>query len=58
MASVGLNILQLSKLEFLDEGDEENWLVKDAYGDMYQPASICLISKLPLFEILQVCNIC
>jgi len=45
---------QLSKLQFLDEADEENLLVLDAYGDMYQPLSLVLISKLPLFELLQV----
>lgn len=42
------------QVDYLDEGCEETWTVKDAYGELYQPVSLCIISRLPLFENFKV----
>ena len=44
-------------LESLDEVHEANWSPEDIVflESLYRPFSLCLVSKYPLFDVLQVC---
>ena len=43
--------------DYLDEAHEANWSPESIVNqpqEMYQPVCLCLVSRLPLFDTLQV----
>ena len=45
-------------VDYLDEGNEVNWSLEDVWGvpdEAYEPMSLCVVSRFPLFDTLQVC---
>ena len=43
--------------DYLDEAHEANWSPESIVNnphELFQPVSLCLVSRLPLFDLLQV----
>lgn len=47
-----------NSVDYLDEGNEVNWSLEDVWevpDEAYEPLSLCVVSKFPLFDTLQNC---
>ena len=46
-------------IDYLDEVNEANWSPESIVNqpkELYEPVCLCLVSRYPFFDILQVCG--